>query len=286
MNRVALQLLIFMVLCGCAGTRPPAQDAVRASGAVQSRDHALQHWVQAIVVADYEGDRAQLDRLYVESDRYLGAPSVQARVHYWRGFAKWRRAINGANETPVPTDLVDDVDLCIAELRRSGELDPSFVDARIGEIACMGLALFFDAARAGAPEFLDRYRMLLADLKVTGVGNPRYVWVWGMAYFNQPAERGGGADNVIAAYHDALRDVRAGTGVAISPLDPSWGEAELNVNLAYSYLNKPAPQLDLAQLHVDAAIRLVPTWHYARDILRPQIVEAIRRDTRDDHVYD
>jgi hypothetical protein len=117
----------------------------------------------------------------------------------------------------------------------------------------------------------------MTGLKETAADNPRYVWAWGMAYFNVPAERGGGPANVIPAYLKALEEVRTGPSGAVAPLDPSWGEAELCVNLAYSYLNQPEPDLALSRKYVDEAIRIVPHWHYARDILRPQIEAAERK---------
>jgi hypothetical protein len=66
--------------------------------------------------------------------------------------------------------------------------------------------------------------------------------------------------STIRAYLSALDGIRDGAGAARSPLDPSWGERELYVNLAYSYLNRPSPDLALAQQYVDRAIRLVPGW--------------------------
>ena len=95
----------------------------------ESRTTTLQTWIRGIVAADYRGERAELDRLYAEGERHLAEHEVTSRVRYWRGFAKWRRAMNGANETPTPGDLVADLEVAVAELRSSGELDPAFVDA-------------------------------------------------------------------------------------------------------------------------------------------------------------
>lgn len=232
--------------------------------------------MERIIAADYAGDREELDRLFGQAEPYLADPSVSSRVRYWRGFAKWRRAMNGANETPTPGDLAADSALAAEEFRLSGELDPGFVDARIGEFACLGLVFFFDPDRARDAALVERIRTVMNELRDSAKDNPRYVWAWGMAYFNAPPERGGGPDNVIAAYHRALEGIRSGAGAPKGPLDPAWGEAELHVNLAYSHLNKPAPDLVLARRHVGEAIRLVPTWHYAKDILRGQIEAAAK----------
>jgi hypothetical protein len=195
---------------------------------------------------------------------------VEARVPYWKGFAKWRRAINGANENNIPTDLADDLVIAAGEMKRSSELDAEFIDDQIGEMQCLGLVFFFDQARAGSDERVSRLRKLMNELKESATDNPRSVWVCGMTFFNAPPEHGGGPANVIKAYLKALDGDRTGAGKAKTPLDPSWGEAELNANLAFSYLNKPTPDLSLARKYVDEAIQLVPNWNYARDILRPQ----------------
>lgn len=245
--------------------------------AVDQEVQPLHELIRQILRADYAGDRPALDRLYGEADAFLGDKAVESRVRYWKGFAKWRRAINGANEEITPTNLAADVEIAADELRRSAEMDPGFIDARIGEMQCLGLMLFFDRERVGNDERIARLRTLMGDLKETAADNPRYVWAWGMAFFTVPPEKGGGPENVIKAYLKALDGIRNGAGEAKTPLDPSWGEAEPYVNLAYSYLNQPSPDLALARKYVDEAIRLVPSWHYARDILRPQIEGAARK---------
>lgn len=267
MTRSALAAVAAILIAACA-TDPPI------SG---STAHSLPELIQQVVKADYEADRRALDRLYREADGFLGNPAVESRVRYWKGFAKWRRAINGANEPITPDDLAADADIAAGEMRRAGDLDPAFLDARIGEMQCVGLVLYFERARPGNDQRISRLRTLMAELRTTAADNPRFVWAWGMAYFNFPPDKGGGAENVIRAYLKALEKMRGGASGPTSPLDPTWGEAELNVNLAYSYLNQPSPDLVLAKKYVDEAVRLVPNWHYARNILRPQIDAAARK---------
>jgi len=57
-------------------------------------------------------------------------------------------------------------------------------------------------------------------------------------------------------------------------LDPTWGEPELLMNLAWSYLNRSEPDLEAAEQNAKAALNMVPDWHYVRDILLPQIRQA------------
>jgi hypothetical protein len=43
------------------------------------------------------------------------------------------------------------------------------------------------------------------------------------------------------------------------------------MNLAWSQLNRAAPEVAAAESNARAALALVPNWHYVRDILLPQI---------------
>jgi len=259
-------LFLVALVTACGSTDPGPTSAEK-----------LEALTRQIMAADYEGDRAALDRLYADTDAFQGDKSLESRARYWKGYTKWRRAMNGANETPTPTDLAADSVLCADEMRRASEADVGFLDARVGEMACLGLSMFFDPQRAADSARVDRLRALFKDLGESAAGHPRYVWAWGMAAFGAPPERGGGPDKVIAAYLRALDAMKQGAGRPSSPLDPAWGEPELNVNLAYSYFHKPDRDLELARRYVNEAVRLAPNWHYAKDILRPQIEAAIRQ---------
>ena len=60
--------------------------------------------------ADYAGDRVALRALLEELQPGPGDPRFASRIHYWRGFAWWRRAFNGFNQSPNPPDLGTDLD--------------------------------------------------------------------------------------------------------------------------------------------------------------------------------
>jgi hypothetical protein len=92
--------------------------------------------------ADYEGDRAALDKLYEDLVPFVDQPEVASRLRYWRGFAKWRRAINGFNETPTPTDLAEDLTDGESEFDAAIQRDPSFVHAKVGAVSCILLRQF------------------------------------------------------------------------------------------------------------------------------------------------
>jgi hypothetical protein len=57
-------------------------------------------------------------------------------------------------------------------------------------------------------------------------------------------------------------------------LEPSWGKPELLMSLAYTQLAKNPSEIEKAERNARAALEIVPYWHYARDILLPQIAEA------------
>ncbi len=70
--------------------------------------------VTRIERADYEADRPALARLHSEL-----APLVEtdlaSRVLYWRGFAMWRRALNGFNDGAPREELERDLTQCTAD---------------------------------------------------------------------------------------------------------------------------------------------------------------------------
>ena len=78
------------------------------TGLEPSRDSIIRIVTQ-IQRADYEGDCPTLRRLHDELTPTSEDNKLAARVLYWRGFALWRRAINGFNESPTPTDLEGDL---------------------------------------------------------------------------------------------------------------------------------------------------------------------------------
>jgi hypothetical protein len=57
-------------------------------------------------------------------------------------------------------------------------------------------------------------------------------------------------------------------------LNPAWGEPELLMNLAWSNLYKNDPDVNAAEQYARSALRLVPYWHYVRDLLLPQVLRS------------
>jgi hypothetical protein len=71
-----------------------------------------------------------------------------------------------------------------------------------------------------------------------------------------------------------LAAARKATPAGGASLEPAWGEPELLMNLAWASLHAAHPDAAAAERYARAALAKVPTWHYVRDILLPQIQAA------------
>jgi tetratricopeptide (TPR) repeat protein len=247
-----------------------------ASGAPADSTHApLVQIVQQIQKADYEGDRAALSRLYGELTRFLADEEKSSRVRYWRGFALWRRALNGFNETVEPKEQRHDLEQAAKEFEAAAALDPKFADAKAAAASCFG---FLFAYYQNDPEKVQELRARAGPLRKEAgelaPDNPRYLWVMGNIFWYIPPDHGGGQDKSIEAYEKGLASARKLRGTVTDPLEPSWGEAENLMGLALANLNKTAPDLNAAEQDALAALNIAPNWHYVRDILLTQIRTA------------
>lgn len=239
--------------------------------------------VRRIQQADYAGDRPALRRLHAELAARDADPVHAAELRYWRGFALWRRAINGFNETPTPADLKKDLQEAGAEFEAALSHDPKFVDAQVGLVSCLGMRMFLhreDPERVRS--LLSRARAVLAEAEALEPDNPRLLWVrgpteWWAPPGSPPEKVDAQQARAIATYRLGLRRVRVARRPGPDLLRPSWGEPELHMSLAWSHLNRRVPDLARAEAHARKALALVPSWHYVRDILLPQI-ETARRD--------
>jgi hypothetical protein len=236
--------------------------------------------VADIMQADYEADLSALLRLHEELRVPTHVTGEASRIRYWRGFARWRRAINGVNEGAPTNQMLDDLETAAREFEAALEVDPQFVDARAGLLSSLGIQLFLlkgDTMRT--PPIIDRVRPMMTALRPIAKDHPRLSWVLGQAEWRTPPgwsreQVVARQDDVIASYVRALERVRTRWGACGDSLEPTWGEPELLMNLAWSHLNKVAPDLAAAERYAREALRLVPHWHYVRDILLPQILEA------------
>jgi tetratricopeptide (TPR) repeat protein len=250
--------------------------ATSAAGQAKHSDSPEQI-VARIQRADYQGDRVALAKLHEQlSPMKSGAQAPL--IFYWQGFALWRRAINGFNESADRNDLEADLNGAIADFEEAIKRDPHFADAESAEAGCTMSLLFLhikdgDYVKQRIPKMVQ----LLNDARAQEPDNPRVLWVVGGGLWYRPVESGGGQEKAIETYQRGLDIIHKGSGKTAqvaNPLQPAWGEPELLMNLAWSNLNRTKPDLDAAEKNARSALALVPDWHYVRDILLPQIAAA------------
>lgn len=253
---------------------------VDAQSTEAARETVIQ-LVARIQKADYEGDRSALGRLYAQLAPFEGGKELAPRVRYWRGFAMWRRTINGFNDSVDPKELEQDLKEALDEFGKITAAEPGFGDARIGMVSCLGSLIFIHQKDVPRVEELARQIGPLAkEAKMVAPDNPRLFWVAGPNIFITPPERGGGQDKAIEMYERGLAAARKHKGEVSDPLEPSWGEPELLMSLAWSHLNRSKPDLKAAEQNARAALEIVPYWHYVRDILIPQIRDAAAKKSQ------
>jgi len=224
--------------------------------------------------ADYEGNQSAMQQSYDALTPFLNNKELVSRIHYWRGFAQWRRAINGFNDSVDLYELEHDLNLALDEFKASLEVDPAFVDAKAGIISSLGYMAYMNKKdRTRVKELVGQGMPLLKEALEAAPDNARLIWVHGPILWNIPPERGGGQDKAIENYLKGL-EICAKTKASVDPLEPSWGKPELLMNLAYSYLNKKDPEVNAAERSAREALEVVPNWHYVKDILLPQILTA------------
>jgi hypothetical protein len=246
---------------------------VRIIFAEDAREKAVRIVAQ-IQRADYEGDQAALRRGYDDLKPFLEDQKLASRVRYWRGFAQWRQAINGFNDSVDPKELEQNLKNALDEFKIAMEKDPTFVDAKVGTISCLGYLAFMNKKdQPRAKELVGQILPLVKEADEMAPDNPRLIWVHGPIFWNTPAERGGGQDKAIENYQRGL-EVCSKNKASDDPLEPSWGKPELMMNLAYCYLNTKPADVNAAERYARGALEKVPYWHYVRDILLPQILAA------------
>jgi hypothetical protein len=262
MKSTPLTTLVFVSLSFAAAA--PAYDAREQAAGIVAR----------IQRADYEGDRAAMQRGYDELKPFVEDAKLASRVRYWRGFAQWRRAINGFNDVVDPKELEQNLNTALDEFKIAMEKDPKFVDAEVGTISCLGFLFFVNREdEARRKQRRERILAMVKEADEMAPDNPRLIWVRGPIYWNTPVEQGGGQDKMVQVFEKALENYWK-IEPSLDPLEPSWGKPELLMSLAYAYMNKKTPDANAAEPYARNALEIVPYWHYVRDILLPQIVAA------------
>lgn len=259
-----------IVLCLVVASMAARGEAGTASA--EPARHAMAKVVARIQKADYEGDRKSLLSLAGEMEPYAKNSSLTSRALYWRGFAMWRRALNGFNDSTDPKELEKDLTEAVKDFADATAKDPEFVDAKVANAACLFTLMYLNKDDAERRQgYLKQGIELMGEARKAAPENPRFLWVEGGGLWFVPVERGGGQAKAIETYERGLESARKQRGRVSDPIEPAWGEPELLMNRAWSHLNKAAPDVAAAESDARAALALVPNWHYVRDILLPQI---------------
>lgn len=241
-----------------------------AGGAPATAAPSMAEAVQRIQSADYRGDRAELQNLAAALDGVTD-PTLAAYRHYWRGFALWRRALNGFNETPVPRDLESDLRAAIASFEAALGAKPDWIEARIGIFGCGGplyMLLKDDEPRREA--LLKEYSPLIREVGAQRAGNPRALWLVGQSQLGPGANAAAASSTFHRGIEAALAEARE-TPASEPAWVPRWGGAENLMNLAFLHSQSSLKNRELALAYLEGTLVAVPEWHYVREILRPQI---------------
>jgi hypothetical protein len=261
-----MKIVLWALVLAAVATSPtpPAASPPPASAA----EVRLADLVARVQSADYRGDRPALAKLDVELGELEG-PALSEYREYWRGFALWRRALNGFNETPTPEDLAADLEKAVARFRASLAARPGWIEPRVGMVGCWASLMYLagkDEARKAA--ILAEFKGEGQGIKEEGRQNPRALWLVGGSQFWRGDPAGALAtwnEGVAAAWAEAE------TRPVPPPWVPAWGGPENLMNLAYFWSHAASKNRDVAMAYAQGAVTAVPTWHYVRDILIPQI---------------
>lgn len=227
--------------------------------------------IREIQDADFRGQLDRLDSLAAELDRFTANSSLARAAYYWRGFAFWRKALNRANEAGADFALVEaDFTRSAAEFCRALTIDPDYVEAMIGAASGhLSSAGFHRADPARFAQLIAEGRALMSRARARMPHNPRLLFLEAGSVFWTPPEYGGDRRKAIAMVERGLSGLHSAEQP--DPLEPSWGEAELHMLLAFFLSSSPPIDLPAAERHAVEALRLVPHWHYVKDILLPAI---------------
>ena len=233
----------------------------------------LAELVAQVRSADYRGDRAALARLDDELGR-LDAGKLNDYREYWRGFALWRRVLNGFNETPTPDDLGSDADKALARFKAALAIHPDWIEAQLAMVGLWGNQIYLAGGDA------EKRKAILAEsgptfkfIMANAGDNPRALWIRGGMEGWAPPPVGGDLAKATAtlrygvacAWREALAHPNPPAWV------PTWGGPENLMNLAYLHSRSKSPDRSAALAYAEGAVTAVPEWHFVRDILIPQI---------------
>lgn len=192
----------------------------------------------------------------------------------------WRRSLNGFNDAADPKALERDLQLALRHFRHSASLDRGFAEATVGAIGSLqGLAYLNRENASTIKSLVPEFVRLFEEARSAAPHNPRWLWVLGAQQWFGSTTDGGRQDLALSTYAKGLRLAREQKGTPRDPLEPSWGEPELLMSLAWANLHRATPDVRAAEQYAREALALVPYWRYVRDRLLPQIQSAGQKRT-------
>jgi hypothetical protein len=265
-----------------ARTAEPAGEGAAALATLERQDtlrSALIRLVAEVQEADYQGDLRRLGELHESMERFVQEPTLAKHARYWRGFALWRRALNGLGQGADAESADRDFALANEEFRAALRLDSAWFEAKVGLVAGLTNRVFFNRGDAALrSEFIREYRPILDGLLADAPSNPRLVFVAAPQLFHAPPEVGGSRERAIEMIDRTIQEPSTAAVAVVSDLEPRWGKAELHMLLA-TLLLRADLELDRAERHARQALAMRPQWRAVRENLLPAIRE--RRTAKD-----
>ena len=215
--------------------------------------------VSRVQRADYEGDRVMLKRRYDELAQFLDNKALAARVRYWRGFAMWRRAINGFNDAVDPKELEQDLQMALDEFKEVKETEPGIRGCEDRDRVVHKFAGLHPPERPRTAQGTDRGADTrgegsqggCAGQSASSLGARSECFHIAAGAWRRPGESDRDVREGVGAFPE--KQSRARTGSSRHGAKP-----ELLMNLAYSNLNKNTPDVNLAERQARAALEHCP----------------------------
>ncbi len=233
----------------------------------------LSELAAAVLRADYRGDRPELARLDDELGR-LDAGALNDYRDYWRGFALWRRTMNGFNETPTPPDLDADLVKALERFRSALALHPDWSEVKSAMVGCWGNRIYLAGNDAEKRKKLfeesgEFYRWVM---QYDG-HNPRVLWIRGGLEMIVPPKEGEDPARAVATLRRGVEGAwrESLAAPALPAWAPKWGGPENLMNLAFYYTRAGSSDRTAALAYAEGALTSVPEWKYVKTSLLPKI---------------
>ena len=168
---------------GAVGKAAPPAAARRSPGSASSPQRCCPRTIEAI---------ARSSPASTPSSAVSTRGSLNDYRDYWRGFALWRRAMNGFNEKPVPTDLDADLVEALERFRSALTRHPDWDEVKCAMLGAWGNRIYIAGSDA------EKRRKLLEEagafykwVMAYEGENPRVLWIKGGLQMIVPSASGG-----------------------------------------------------------------------------------------------